>query len=436
MEKDAKKGAELISQNPVVFAEELLDFKPFPYQEKLLNDKNHRIVGCMGRQSGKTTTIAAKAIHFAYSNPKTTTLIVSPSLRQSMIMFDRISNFVYSSPILPNSVVRKTRTIIQLSNGSQIIALPCSKNLLRGFTAHLIIMDEACFMPEDVITQVIFPMISTTGGTAIFLSTPWGRDHFFYRAFMNPNYSVHKVKSSQCPLITPNFLEEMRGNMTENQFKMEYEAEFVEAASCYFTQDLIRSCVELAQNLEVEYLPNLEGHIPEGEYYAGLDLGKMNDYSVSMVLKREKDALKLVYLHVFPLGASYTHVIGHVIRANKKFNFRKVLVDQTGVGEPIIDEFAEQGLENIEGLTFTIKTKEEMLSCLKIAMEQRRLAIPYDRALCTQINQQQFQYSKSGHLQFSHPTSTHDDMLWSLALAVYAATVRREPEPYVVVIPK
>ena len=64
-------------------------------------------------------------------------------------------------------------------------------------------------------------MISTTDGYAIFLSTPWARDHFFYRAFMNPNYSVHKVKSSECPLIKPEFLEEMRRNMTETAFKMD-----------------------------------------------------------------------------------------------------------------------------------------------------------------------------------------------------------------------
>ena len=181
-----KEELERLVENPVLFAELLLDFKPFSYQEKLLMDKSKRIVACMGRQTGKTTTIATKAIHFAFTHPNTTTLIVSPSLRQSMIMFDRILSFIYRNPLLIKSIVRKTRTIIQLSNGSQIIALPCSEHLLRGYTAHLVICDEAAFMPEEVITEIIFPMLSTTKGSAIFLSTPWGRDHFFYRAFMNP----------------------------------------------------------------------------------------------------------------------------------------------------------------------------------------------------------------------------------------------------------
>jgi phage FluMu gp28-like protein len=414
---------------PVDYAEKVLGVKPFSYQAELLSDENKRIVACMGRQTGKTTTIAMKAIYFADTNPNVTVLITSPSLRQSMIMFDRIATFVYSTPRLRNKIVRATRTLIHFENGSRIIALPCSENLLRGYTAQMVICDEASFMPEEVITQVIFPMLSTTNGYAIFLSTPWGKDHFFYRAFVNPAYSVHKVKSEQCPLIKREFLEEMKANMTREAFLMEYEAEFVEALNSYFPQDLIRKCVELAQKLGVELYGSLEAAFPSGDYYAGVDFGKLQDYSVITVLKREGDILKLVYMYQFPLETPYSQVIGHLVRAHQKFKFRKVLVDQTGVGEPVLEEIRNQGLGNVEGLKFTVQTKEELLSNLKIAMEQNRLAIPYHRQLCTQINEQQYAYSKSGHLQFSHPENSHDDMLWSLALSCMAGKELPRKEP-------
>jgi phage FluMu gp28-like protein len=416
-------------KGPVDYAEKVLGVKPFPYQAELLLDENKRIVACMGRQTGKTTTIAMKAIYFADTNPNVTVLITSPSLRQSMIMFDRIATFVYSIPRLRNKIVRATRTLIHFENGSRIIALPCSENLLRGYTAQMVICDEASFMPEEVITQVIFPMLSTTDGYAIFLSTPWGKDHFFYRAFVNPAYSVHKVKSEQCPLIKPEFLEEMKANMTKEAYLMEYEAEFVEALNSYFQQGLIRKCVELAQKLGVELYGSLEATFPTGDYYAGVDFGKLQDYSVITVLKREGEILKLVYLYQFPLETPYSQVIGHLVRANQKIKFRKVLVDQTGVGEPVLEEIRNQGLSNVEGLKFTVQAKEELLSNLKIFMEQNRLAIPYHRQLCQQINEQQYAYSKSGHLQFSHPTNSHDDMLWALALSVYAAREPPRKEP-------
>jgi phage FluMu gp28-like protein len=57
-------------EKSVFFAKQLLDFEPFSYQEKLLNDKLQRIIACMGRQTGKTSTIAARAIHYAYAHKK------------------------------------------------------------------------------------------------------------------------------------------------------------------------------------------------------------------------------------------------------------------------------------------------------------------------------------------------------------------------------
>jgi len=405
----------------IKFTRKALKINPFPYQAKLLKDNKKRLVACMGRQSGKTTTIAIKAIHFALTNEGVTILITSPSLRQSMIMFNRIHNLIYTNPTR-NQVTRATRTIIQFKNQSQIIALPASENLLRGYTAHMIICDEAAFMPEELITNVIFPMISTTNGYAIFLSTPWGRNHFFYRAFMNPNYSTHRVKSTECPLIKKEFLQEMQRNMTEDAFKREYLAEFTESSTAFFSQDLIRSCIDP----ELEFLTTLQTSIPPGEYYGGADFGKLEDHSVLTILQHKGNLLKLIYLHEFPIDTPYTNVIGHIVQADKKFNFHKILIDQTGVGEPVLEELKNQGIQNIEGLTFTTKTKEELLTSLKILMEQKRLKMPYHRRLCQQINEQEYQYSKSGYLTFNHPTGSHDDMLFALALGCYAATMGRK----------
>lgn len=413
---------ERLKNDPVFFAEKTLGWTPFRYQARLLRDKSSRVVSCWGRQTGKTTTTAAKAAHSAFTGDGVTVLIVSPSLRQSMIMFERVQGFVSESPVLSSGVSRMTRTTVECLNGSRIIALPCSENLLRGYSADLVICDEAAFMPEDVIVRVVFPMLSATGGKAVFLSTPWGRDHFFYRAYMNPDYSVHKVKSSECPLITEGFLEEMRMNMTAEAFEMEYMAEFAESASCYFTQDMIRSCIDPA----LEFYRSLEEKVPAGEYYCGCDFGKLRDYSVISVILREGDLLRVVYLHELPLGAAYSEVIGHVVRGQGVFGFRKVWVDDTGLGKPVLEEL-EDSRVRVEGLTFTLKTKEELLTAVKIAMEQKRLRMPYHRRLCEQMNQQQYTYTKSGRLQFSHPIGSHDDMLWSLALAVYAATIGREP---------
>jgi phage FluMu gp28-like protein len=421
--------------NVVDYAARLLGIKPFSYQARLLMDESKRIVACMGRQTGKTTTIAVKAIHYADRNPNVTVLITSPCLRQSMIMFDRILSFIYQTARLRNKILRATRTLIHLDNGSRIIALPCSENLLRGYSAHMIICDETSFVPERIITQIMFPMLAATDGHAVFLSTPWSRDHFFYRAFMDPSYSVHKVRSSECPLIKPEFLTEMRSNMTREAYLMEYEAGFAEASNCYFRQDLIRGCVESAQKLGLELYTGLETPFEAGDYYAGVDFGKLRDHSVIAVVKREAGAVRLVYMYQFQLETPYTQVIGHIVRASQRLGLRRVMVDQTGLGEPVLEEIHNQGVDCAQGLKLTTQVKEDLLAALKISMEQNLLAIPYDRRLCEQINEQRYEYGKSGHLLFSHPENSHDDMLWALALALHASQTAPPPGTGAVMLP-
>jgi hypothetical protein len=48
---------------------------------------------------------------------------------------------------------------------------------------------------------------------------------------------------------------------------------------------------------------------------------------------------------------------------------------------------------------------------------------------------ERYELRKDGAIAFSHPNGTHDDVFWSIALAVYA-TVEMQPEPFLAVIPR
>ena len=226
-------------------------------------------------------------------------------------------------------------------------------------------------------------------------------------------------------------LTEMQQNMTTEAYKREYQAEFTEAATSYYPQELIRQCIEHAQRINLEPYTNLEQPIQKSEYYAGLDLGKLQDHSAIAIIQRDADTLKLVYTHEFPLQTPYTEVINTVARANEKFHFQKLLADQTGIGEPILEELHNQNI-NAEGAKLTQDTKTEILTHLKLTMEQQRLAIPYNKHLCQQINDQQYAYTKNGKLTFNPAPNTHDDQLWALALATYAAKTQQTPQLWII----
>jgi len=434
-----RRAVGMLCSNPAFFAEAILGLQLFLYQVALLECTSKRVVACWARQTGKTTAIAVKVIHFAFTRGDSTTLIVSRGLRQSMIMFGVIERFVLGHPVLRGSVVRSTRTMIVLRNGSVISALPCGPDGagLRGFTAHLVVMDEAAFMPEYVISSVIFPMLATTNGTAIMLSTPWGRDHVYYRSFKNPSYWSQHVKAEQCPRITREFLLEQRRDIGELRYKMEYEAEFVEDESSFFKQDLIRECAEDFDLVDESVLMSEERVV--GSYFLGVDFGKRVDYSVVALLREEEgnDQFRLVFLKQFSLGTSYIDVVAYIQQLNRKFDIAKGYCDQSAIGESLVEE-VRQFAPQIEGLVFTARTKQDLLTLLQTRMEQRRITLPLDRALLSQINEQQYRFSRSpvkptekpteaGTLTFYHLKGTHDDQLWALALATYA-TKQKEDE--------
>jgi len=419
---------EPVQSDPIKFATEWLSFQPTPYQAELLTDASKRIVVVSPRQSGKTTTLAIRMIHFALTNPNTTSLIVAPGLRQSMIVMDRIQEQISH---IPSKRRRERfqqikRTTITLKNGSKLVALPCSVDLLRGYTANLLVADEVSFFADDqtVFYNVLFPMLQTTDGTLIASSTPWGKDSVFYKFTQDNAFKVHRVTIEaviNAGLATRDFIQEMERRTPAERYRREYLAEFVDDELSYFPQKLITQCID--SNLSPitdDWTKNVRAKI--GRYFVGVDFGKHNDRSAIAVVQLDQNLVKLTGMVRFPLETPYASVIGYVkVICDKLNRVEKTLCDQTGVGEYIVEDMKEARIRStLQGITLTLPSKQEMLSHMKQLMQTKGLALYYDADLIAEINVETFELTKTGQIQFSHPTGTHDDQLWSLALAVYA----------------
>jgi phage FluMu gp28-like protein len=165
----------------------------------------------------------------------------------------------------------------------------------------------------------------------------------------------------------------------------------------------------------------------------GVDLGKYHDYSVVSVVQRDNDTLKLVHIKRFPLKTSYASVIGYIKTLCDRWKtVHKVSVDMTGVGDYIVEDMKNAGIRQVEGIKFTLPTKEKLATNLKQRMLDGVFKIPYvpvryssrDIDLMAELNVERFELRKTGGIAFSHPEGTHDDVFWSIALALYAS---REP---------
>jgi len=404
------------------FARTFLDFPPHPYQEGFLRDDSPLIAACCGRQVGKTTLAAIKALHFALQRKQVRILIVSAGLRQSIILFEKILDLTESAIPAKVMLSYRTRTKVRFANGSEIVALPCGRDgsTLRGFTADMVILDEANFIPRIVIDSVVRPtMITRPEARLIMISTPWMRDHPFYEAFSKPElkFKTYTWPTAMNPTISKERLQLERDSIGEFAFNREYNAAFIDDQFSYLPSSLVLSCTD-------DYSLNgdpAQGEKYDGRFFIGIDFGKHADHSAAAILQKLGDELRLVYLKEFPLDTPYTAVIGAVRMLNDAYDLAAGYLDQTGVGEGPYEEI-KQFMPAMKGVTLTAPAKQDILGRLKLAMEQRKITMPRDYSrLLVQMTAQQCEPTLSGTLKFSHPPGTHDDQLWSLALAAYAS---------------
>ena len=427
LERRFRKTAPIRPPGDIVEFCRLVGFKPKRFQERVLRDWSKRITVLFGRQMGKSTCLALKAVYFALSNPGTTTLILCPVYRQTLNLGDKVVEVLNNLPQRLRSLwcLRIQKLQFYFRNLSRLILLSAlSMDKLRGYTAHMILVDEAAFIPDDekLFVNILLPMLSTTDGWLIVSSTPWGRDTMFYRFCHSPGWSHHVATwrdAVEEGLYSRSFVEtDLKALMESNpqQFRIEYECQFIPDLDSWLTQDLIARCVD--GGLEyVDYGTRLSG-----SFWIGVDLGKHRDHSAVAVLSEDEDGvLRLIHLKRFPLETPYASVIGYLKGlCDTLEGVNGILIDQTGVGEYVVEDALNVGLP-AEGVVLTVKTKEQIMTYLKTVMARGMLRYPYDRMLLHELNVEKFELSKSGYITFTHPEGTHDDRLWALALAVYAS---------------
>ncbi len=439
-----------VAESPSRFCSALLEFEPYPYQVKMLEDPSKQIVVCAARRVGKSLVMAAKALWFAFTHPRSSTLVVASTQRQSMLMFDKMLSLMAKNALLQESIVRKTRTILEFTNGSRIVALPCGRDgrTLRGETADLIIVDEAAFVPEEVILSVLMPMLATTSGTMILLSTPYDKSHFFFRAFNLPQWSKYRFKTSDNPLVSREYLEMQKEMLGDKRFRQEYEAEFVDDEKTYFPMELLRGCVHACESPQCSFCRALKGDLSQvgGGLYAGYDPGGNKDMAALAVLskvpgrsisvkkqeqsKEFEPAFRLVYTKTFLAensegGVVYTRFNTEIADLHRKYPLKKLFMDATGIGSPILQQCKSLGLP-VEGLTLHLRNKEELFANLRVLLETRKIELPDSLELLTSLNCITSERTSTGGSAFSHPPGTHDDLAYALALAAWRAG-RGEP---------
>ncbi len=380
-------------------------------REFLENPARFKVLAC-GRRWGKTDACAAQIVASLFEPSPTRHILVAPTQDQANLLFERVLELYETLAGVVKPKVRRTpypRATFgdhRLTTRSGHIA-----RALRGNEATHIVVDEAAFVPESLVTDVIMPMLATTDGYLTLISTPNGRNHF-WRFFQLGLAEQHGFwsrtgPSSESPLVSQRFLDIQRSIVSDRVFRIEYEAEFVDSERQFFRTEAIEQCV-------VDLLPDVDGPI-----VIGVDWARKHDATAVAVVRGTKARAvlleaRLVYEPAWELLAE------RVALTIERYPDALVLTDQTGVGDPMLEMLRRRLPDSpVSGLMFDNKVKTEMAFDLQAMFEHGRISTLPNQELQRELQYYEMTQNDLGHYKFGAPLGLHDDLVTALMLAVH-----------------
>ena len=360
---------------------------PHINQQKILDSESRfRVVMC-GRRFGKSELSQIEIISNALLGKSVA--YITPTYQLARVFFDRL---IQAVPFESN----KSELSIKFPNGGSVEFFTGERmDNLRGRKFHLVVVDEASFIPnlEDGWLNSIRPTLTDYKGRALFLSTPKGKN-FFYSLFLKggePDWESFRFTTYDNPYIDKSEIDDARIQLPEVVFEQEYMANPAENSSNPFGSSYIKQCTfPISIEQPIVY---------------GIDLAKAVDWTVIIGLDKNGS---VCYFDRFQKDWRQTkQSILSLFRAS-------ILVDSTGVGDPIFEDLQREGLA-INGFKFNSTSKQQLMEGLSSAIQQRKITFP-EGPIVNELEVFEYQYTATG-VRYSAPQGFHDDCVMSLALA-------------------
>jgi hypothetical protein len=232
----------------------LQPFKMYPFQEKLINNfHNNRFNICkMPRQTGKSTTCISYLLHYAVFNDNVNIAVLANKASTARDLLGRLQLAYENLPKwMQQGILSWNKGSLELENGSKISANSTSSSAVRGGSYNIIFLDEFAFIPNHIADDFfasVYPTISSGQSTkVIIVSTPHGMNHFYrmwHDAERGKNeYVPTDVHWSEVPGRDEAWKIQTISNTSEQQFKIEFECEFLGSVDTLIAPSKLRSLV-------------------------------------------------------------------------------------------------------------------------------------------------------------------------------------------------
>jgi len=357
------------------------------------------------RQYGKSLLGMNSLFYWLLNNPKSKGAWISPVYKQCRKVFEEITNVAYE--IIVNS--NKSELTIEFINGSTLQFLSADRgDTIRGFSFHYMVVDEAAFIKQEVFEQAVLPTLTALGKKCLIISTPKGKN-WFYNYYLKGSmgggdFISFRGYTNENPFVDKEFIAECKKSMPTNIFKQEFEAEFIDSGNDVFT-NLDKICV-----IDEWMEPNRNN-----EYYAGIDTGISNDYSVCTIMDAMGRVVRILRITHEPLESTaklFADLIG-------RYRVRTAFVETNGPGHGMFELMKKQQSSVTKWVT-TNENKALGIQQLIRGCEELTLELPSRQLLPECYEEfQAYTYKQlpTGRLQFNAPNGMHDDIVMSIMFA-------------------
>ena len=327
----------------------VIPFTMYDFQVDMVKSfhENRFNIAKLPRQSGKSTIITAYLLWYVLFNPNVNVAILANKAATAREMLGRLQLSYENLPKwLQQGILQWNRGSLELENGSKILAASTSASAVRGMSFNVIFLDEFAFVPNHIADQFfssVYPTVSSGKSTkVIIISTPHGMNMFYklwHDAEQGKNeYLPTEVHWSEVPGRDAKWKEQTIRNTSEQQFKVEFECEFLGSVDTLIAPSKLRMMPYVEPIAQNKGLAIYEKAVPDHNYIITVDVarGTSNDYSAFMVVDSTTVPYKVVarYRNNEIKPIIFPNVI---IDVAKNYNNAYILCEVNDIGGQVAD---------------------------------------------------------------------------------------------------
>jgi len=376
----------------------------YPLQREIIDHPAKRKVINAGRRAGKTQMWAVGAIEAMLAGHKV--LLSSTSQDQADIFWTRIKS--WTAPLQEYAYKNETKRILEFNGGRIRVKTGSDADVLRGEDADYLILDECSRLNPAAWFEVGAPMLADRDGTAVFITTP-NRKNWFYLLYLKAQadesgrYKAWHFTTMANPYLNKVALSDIVGDMTEEAYRQEILAEFLESGGEVFRN--IDQCATLKRREPYK-----------GNFVFGVDWAQKHDFTVITVF--DADTLEMVDMDRFN-GISWALQRGRLASLYDKWKPRAIWAESNSIGSPNIEALQDEDFP-VYAFETTGTTKPPLIEGLALAIERHEIGLLDDGVLTGELSAYEREVSAvTGRSRYGAPEGMHDDTVIATALAVW-----------------